>query len=81
MSKWRWNGTAALVAAALMVATVPATPARADSGDSSTGAAITVGLMVAVVAVYGLVALRADVDRYTQGDVDAAIARAAQRAE
>lgn len=81
MNKWRWNGTAAVVAAALIIATVSATPARADVGDSSTGAAITVGLMAAVVVVYGLVALRADVEHYTQRDVDATIARAARQVE
>ena len=37
--------------------------------------------MVAVVVVYGLVALRSDVDRYTEADVDKAIARAAKQAE
>lgn len=81
MKRRGWNGTAAAVIAALVWATMPATPARAESGDDSTGAAVTVGLMVAVVVVYGLVALRSDVDRYTQADTEAAIARAAKRAE
>ena len=75
------NMTAALLIAALVLATVPAAPARAESGDDSMGAAITVGLMATVLVVYGLVALRADVDRYTQADVEKAIARAAQAAE
>lgn len=75
------NMTAALLIAALAVATVPAAPARAESGDDSMGAAITVGLMATVLVVYGLVALRADVDRYTQADVEKAIARAARAAE
>ena len=66
------NGMAALLIAALVGATLPAAPARAESGDDSTGAAITVGLMVA---------LRSDVDRYTEADVDKAIARAAKQAE
>lgn len=75
------NMTAALLIAALAVATVPAAPARAESGDDSMGAAVTVGLMATVLVVYGLVALRADVDRYTQADVEKAVARAAQAAE
>lgn len=74
------NGLAALLIAALVVATLPAAPARAESGDDSTGAAVTVGLMVAVVVVYGLVALRSDVDRYTEAEKDTVIARAAQKA-
>ena len=75
------NGLAALLIAALVVATLPAAPARAESGDDSTGAAITIGLLATVLVVYGLVTLRADVDRYTEADVDKAIARAAQAAE
>ena len=69
MNKRGWSGTAALVAAALVWATMPATPAQAEMGDDSTGAAVTVGLMVAIVVVYGLVSLRSDVDRYTEADV------------
>ena len=42
---------------------------------------LAVGLMAAVVVVYGLVALRSDVDRYTAADTEAAIARAAKAAE
>ena len=75
------NGMAALLIAALVGATLPAAPARAESGDDSMGAAITVGLMAAVVVVYGLVALRSDVERYTQADVDQAIAQAAKKAD
>ena len=75
------NMTAALLIAAWVAATVPAAPARAESGDDSMGAAITVGLMATVVVVYGLVALRSDVDRYTQADVDQAIAQAAKKAD
>ena len=75
------NGLAALLIAALVVATLPAAPARAESGDDSTGAAITIGLLATVLVVYGLVTLRADVDRYTEADVEKAIARAAQTAE
>lgn len=75
------NGLAALLIAALVVVTLPAAPARAESGDDSTGAAITIGLLATVLVVYGLVTLRADVDRYTEADVEKAIARAAQAAE
>lgn len=81
MKRSAWNGTAAILAAALMGTTLPAAPARAESGDDSTGAAIAVGLMVTVVVVYGLVSLRSDVDRYTQVDVEKALARAAQKVE
>lgn len=69
------------LAAALAWATMPAAPARAESGDDSTGAAVAVGLMVAVVVVYGLVSLRSDVERYSQADTEGAIARAAKKAE
>lgn len=75
------NGLAGLLIAALVVATVPAAPARAESGDDSMGAAITLGLLATVLVVYGLVVLRSDVDRYTQADVEDAIVRAAQAAE
>ena len=81
MKRRGWSGTTAALIAALLWATLPAAPARAESGDDSMGAAIAVGLMVAVVAVYGLVALRSDVDRYTEADVEKAIARAAKQAE
>jgi hypothetical protein len=73
--------TAALLVAALAWATLPAPAARAESGDSSDGAGIAIGLMVAVVVVYGLVALRSDVERYSMAEKDDAIARAAKFAE
>ncbi len=76
-----WSGTAAILAAALVWATLPAAPARAETGADSIGAAVTVGLMFTIVVVYGLVSLRSDVERYTAKDVDAAIARAARAAE
>ncbi len=81
MKRHGWNGTAAVLIAALVWATLPATPAQAETGDDSVGAAIAVGLLVAVVVVYGLVSLRSDVERYTQADIDAAIAQAAKKAE
>ncbi len=81
MKKRGWSGTTAALIAALAWATMPAAPARAEIGDDSEGAAVTVGLMAAVVVVYGLVALRSDVDRYTAADTEAAIARAAKAAE
>ena len=81
MKRHGWSGTAAMVIAALVWAALPAAPACAESGDDSEGAAITVGLMVAVVVVYGLVSLRSDVERYTQADTEAAIVRAAKIAD
>ena len=81
MKRPGWSGTAAALVAALVWASLPATPARAEAGDDSTGAAVAVGLMVAVVVVYGLVSLRSDVERYTQADTEGAIARAAKAAE
>lgn len=81
MKRQGWSGTVAVLIAALAWAALPATPARAEIGDDSTGAAITVGLMVAVVVVYGLVSLRSDVERYSEAGTDAAIARAAKKAE
>lgn len=81
MNKFGWSGTALILAAAMLLATLPATPVRAESGSDSTGAAVTVGLLVAVVAVYGLVALRSDVERYSAADREGAIVRAVKRAE
>ena len=81
MKQHGWSWTAALLIAALVWATAPATPAVAESGDDSTGAAVAVGLMVAVVVVYGLVSLRSDVERYTEADINEAITHAAQVAE
>ena len=75
------NGTAAMLIAAMVWATLPAAPARAETGADSVGAAVTVGLMVAVVVTYGLVALRSDVERYTDASVEDAIARATKAAE
>jgi hypothetical protein len=72
---------AAMLVAALVWATLPAAPARAETGADSVGAAITVGLLVAVVVVYGLVSLRSDVERYTEADTEAAIAHAVKQAE
>ena len=51
MKRQGWSGTAAVVAVAMALACLPAAPARAEIGGDSTGAAVTVGLMVAVVAV------------------------------
>lgn len=82
MKRRGWCGTAAVLIAAMVGATMPAAPARAaDAGDDSTGAAITIGLMFTVVVVYGLVSLRSDVERYTQADKENAIAHAARLAE
>ena len=81
MRRAGWSGTAAVVIAALVWATMPAAPARAEVGDDSTGATVAVGLMVAVVVVYGLVSLRSDVERYTQKDMEETIAEAAKKAE
>ena len=81
MKRSGWRGTAAILIAALMWATLPATTARAESGDDSAGAAIAIGLMVAVVVVYGLVSLRSDVERYTQADTENAIAHAVKTVE
>ena len=81
MKRNGWSGMAVMLVAALVWATWPAPSARAEAGEDSTGAAITVGLMVAVVVVYGLVSLRSDVERYTQADMEKAIAHAAKKAE
>ena len=75
------SGMAVMLAAALAWAALPAAPARAEVGDDSTGAAITVGLMATVVVVYALVSLRSDVERYSEADVEKAIAVAAKKAE
>ncbi len=81
MKRNGWSGMAAVLIAALVWATLPATSARAEAGDDSIGAAVTVGLLIAVVAVYGLVSLRSDVERYSEADTEAAIVRAAKMAE
>jgi len=74
-------GATAMVLAAALAWAAPAAPARADSGDDSMGAAVTIGLMATVVVVYGLVALRSDVERYSEADREDAITRAAKLAE
>jgi len=81
MKRHGWNWTAVLIMAAFVWATVPATPVYAESGDDSAGATIAIGLMVAVVVVYGLVSLRSDVERYTEADINEAITHAAQVAD
>jgi len=81
MKRSGWSTTAALLAAALVWATMPTPPARAESGDSSVGAGITIGLVVAVVVVYGLISLRSDVERFSQADREDALVRAARMAE
>lgn len=81
MKRQGWSWTAAMVIAALIWATVPATPVYAEAGEDATGATIAIGLMVAVVVVYGLVSLRSDVERYTDADLNETITHAAQVAE
>ena len=70
-----------LAATALVGPTAPA--ARAD--DADTGVAIASGLAIAVVAVYALVGLQSDVERYSDSsrpaDIESAIARASAAAE
>ena len=81
MKRQGYSGVAAVLGAALVWATMPAAPARAETGDDSIGAAVTAGLMIAIVATYGLITLRSDVERYSAADVEDAIARAAKAAE
>jgi len=76
MKRSGWSGIAVLLAVALAWAVLPATPAHAEAGSDSSGAMIAVGLVVAVVVVYGLVSLRSDVDRYSAADTEKAIAHA-----
>ncbi len=78
MKRHRWSGIAVALIAALVWATLPATSARAEAGEDSVGAMVAVGLVIAVVVVYGLVSLRSDVERYTAADTEKAIAHAAQ---
>ena len=80
MTRCGWKQLAVVLVVALAMTTLPM-PVQAASGDSSTGAAVTIGLMVAVVAVYGLVALRSDVERYTENEREDALVRAARKAE
>ena len=78
--------TALFLLFSLLFATIAAPrPARADEAD--TGVAIASGLAIAVVAVYALVGLQSDVERYSEAtptrspDLDAVIARAAATAD
>lgn len=69
----------------LLLATALPRPARADEAD--TGVAIASGLAIAVVAVYAIVGLQSDVERYSEAtpvhspDLDALIARASSTAD
>ncbi len=81
MKRSKWSGTVAVLIAALVWAMAPTQPARAEAGDSSIGAGITLGLLAAVVVVYGLVSLRSDVERYSDAGTEDAIVRAAKLAE
>ena len=82
MKPTTWNGISILLVAALLAVALPAAPAVAgDMGSDSVGAAITVGLVITVVVVYGLVALRSDVDRYSAITPAETIARAAKMAD
>jgi hypothetical protein len=75
---------AGALAAAMLAwgAAGPALPeARAASDDSSNGAAIAAGLAIAVVAVYGLVVLKSDVEEYADAGTKGAIERAVAAAE
>lgn len=81
MKKNGWSGLAVVLIAALIWMGMPAATAVAGSGDDSVGAGITVGLMVAIVVVYGLVSLRSDVELYSESQPDEVIVRAAQMAE
>jgi hypothetical protein len=81
MKRSKWSETVAVLIAALVWAMAPAPAARAEVGDSSIGAGITLGLLAAVVVVYGLVSLRSDVERYSEAGTEDAIVRAAKLAE
>ena len=74
------------LALALLLATVASPrPARADEAD--TGVAIASGLAIAVVAVYALVGLQSDIERYSDAapavprDLETVMARAAATAD
>lgn len=67
-----------ILVAALLWASLPDTPARADSSD---GAAISIGVLALVVGAYCLVALRSDVERYSQAEKQEMIAEAVRKAE
>ena len=75
-----FRNIALLLATALALPLAPV-PARADSGDSTTGAAVTVGLLFVVAGTYALVALRDDVERYSDAGPGAALERAVAKAE
>ena len=81
MRKSGWKTTAAMAAAAMVWVSAPAPAARAEIGDSSVGAGVAIGLMATVVVVYGLVALRSDVERLTRNETESAIEKAARMAE
>jgi hypothetical protein len=78
--------TALLLALSLLLATVAA-PRTARADEADTGVAIASGLAIAVVAVYALVGLQSDVERYSEAtpshspDLDAVIARASAAAD
>ncbi|MDR0993186.1 MAG: hypothetical protein LBN38_01250 [Verrucomicrobiota bacterium] len=80
MNTRRRSGIALLLMVALVWAWMPATPVAA-SDNTTTGAAVTIGLVGAVVVVYALISLRSDVERYSQADLDATMERAAKAAE
>lgn len=65
------------LAAALVLGLASPPPARADTD----GAAISVGLLAAVVGCYFLVALHDDAERYADASRDAALARAVAKAD
>ncbi len=73
--------TALILVVALALCTLPAGMARAESGSSSIGAGITIGLMFSIVVVYGLVSLRSDIERFSEAEHEDALMRAARLAE
>lgn len=81
MKRNGWSGLVVMLIAALIWMGMPVASAVAESGDDSVGVGITIGLMAAIVVVYGLVSLRSDVERYSEAQPDEVIARAAQMAE
>lgn len=72
------NMLVALLIVSLCLGLIPPRQARADSSD---GVAISVGLLAVLVGTYCLVALRSDVERYSQAERDARIAEAVRKAE
>lgn len=81
MKRSGWSITAATLAVALAIAVIPTGQARAESGKSSIGAGVTIGLMFAVVVVYGLVSLRSDIERYSDAGLEEVMVRAARTAD